>query len=157
MRDTNGLSHERRHEFACSGTFRRVNTPTHAMLPPANQLALFLAYNVGGRGDLEALKLRLLQSTPDFLRPDAALLLLSLYDQMVFRPFTGPILSPTREWMKIPPIGLDLASFNQRVTNSLDMIFEELGKVQARPASSHQVLLVLVNSWPAIRELFGWA
>jgi hypothetical protein len=26
-------SHERRHEFACSGTFRRVNTPTHAMLP----------------------------------------------------------------------------------------------------------------------------
>src|SRR5262252_1550924 len=85
-------------------------------------LALFLAYNVGGRGDLEALKLRLLQSTPDFLRPDAALLLLSLYDQMIFRPFTGPILSPTREWMNIPPIGLDLASFNQRVTNSLDMI-----------------------------------
>jgi len=65
------------------------------------------------------------------LRPDAALLLLSLYDQMVFRPFTGPILSPTREWMKFPPIGLDLASFNQRVTNSLDVIFEELAKVQA--------------------------
>ena len=38
MRDTNGLSHERRHEFACSGTFRRVNTPTHAMLPSAKQL-----------------------------------------------------------------------------------------------------------------------
>ena len=119
-------------------------------------LALFLAYNVGGRGDLEALKLRILQSTPDFLRPDAALLLLSLYDQMIFRPFTGPILSPTREWMQIPPIGLDLASFNQRVTNSLDMIFEELRKVQGRPASSHQVLLALVNSWAAISELFGW-
>ena len=52
-------------------------------------LALFLAYNVGGRSDLEALKLRILQSTPEFLRPDAALLLLSLYDQMIFRPFTG--------------------------------------------------------------------
>jgi hypothetical protein len=77
-------------------------------------LALFLAYNVGGRGDLEALKLRILQSTPEFLRPDAALLLLSLYDQMIFRPFTGQILSPTREWMKIPPIGRELASFNQR-------------------------------------------
>ena len=65
-------------------------------------LALFLAYNVGGRGDLEALKLRILQSTPDFLRPDAALLLLSLCDQMIFRPFTGQMLSPTRKWMKIP-------------------------------------------------------
>ena len=106
---------------------------------------------------MEALKLRILQSTPDFLRPDAALLLLSLYDQMIFRPFTGPILSPTREWMQIPPIGLDLASFNQRVTNSLDMIFEELRKVQGRPASSHQVLLALVNSWAPISELFGWA
>ena len=38
MRDTNGLPHERRHEFALFGTFRRVNTPTHAMLLPANQL-----------------------------------------------------------------------------------------------------------------------
>ena len=117
-------------------------------------LALFLAYNVGGRGDLEALKLRILQSTPELLRPDAALLLLSLYDQMIFRPFTGQILSPTREWMKIPPIGRELASFNQRVTSSLDVIFEELGKVQARPASSHQVLLALVKSWPTISELF---
>ena len=117
-------------------------------------LALFLAYNVGGRGDLEALKLRILQSTPEFLRPDAALLLLSLYDQMIFRPFTGQILSPTREWMKIPPIGRELASFNQRVTSSLDVIFEELGKVRARPASSHQVLLALVKSWPTISELF---
>jgi hypothetical protein len=88
------------------------------------------------------------------LRPDAALLLLSLYDQMIFRSFTGQILSPTREWMKIPPIGRELASFNQRVTSSLDVIFEELGKVKARPASSHQVLLALVKSWPTISELF---
>ena len=56
--------------------------------------------------------------------------------------------------MKIPPIGRELASFNQRVTRSLDVIFEELGKVQARLASSHQVLLALVKSWPTISELF---
>jgi hypothetical protein len=120
-------------------------------------LALFLAYNVGGRGDLEALKLTILQSTPTFLRPDAALMLLSLYDQMIFRPFTGAILSPTREWMMVPPIGRELASFNQRVTNSLNVIFEELKKVQERPISSYQVLLALMNSWPTISEIFGWA
>ena len=118
-------------------------------------LALFLAYDVGGRGDLEALKLRILQSTPSFLRPDAALMLLALYDQMLFRPYIGAILSPSREWMKVPAIGRDLAKFNELVNNSLDVIFKELGKIQQRPISSYRVLEAIVTSWPTISEVFG--
>ena len=56
-------------------------------------MALFLAYDVGGRGDLEALKLRILQSTPSFFFFVAALLLLAFYDQILFRPYTWSILS----------------------------------------------------------------
>ena len=57
--------------------------------------------------------------------------------------------------MKVPPIGRDLAMFNQLVNNSLDVIFEELGKVQQQPISSYRVLEAIVTSWPTISEVFG--
>jgi hypothetical protein len=56
-------------------------------------LALFGAYAVGESDDLGELKFRLLEALRGkFLRPDAALCLMTLYDQMIFRPYTSSIL-----------------------------------------------------------------
>lgn len=120
-------------------------------------LALLLAYDAGGRGDLALLKRSILEQTPTFLRADAALMLLSLYDQMILRPYTGPIATLSGEWMAVPRIGLDINSFFDRVRRSLDEIFKQLSVAQERPISSHQVLLAIERAWPTISELYGWA
>jgi hypothetical protein len=118
--------------------------------------ALLLAYEAGGgKGDLERLNERIRQSTPTFLREDAALMLVVLYDQMILRPYTGPIPSPSGDWMPVPKIGH--RGFPKRVTRSLDAIFKELEKTKQRPISSHQVLKAIVKLWPTISKLFAWA
>ena len=67
-------------------------------------MALFLAYDVGERGELADLKQRLREASIKLLRPDAALMLLLLYDQMILRPYTGSI-----QWRDIqPPLGPSL-------------------------------------------------
>jgi hypothetical protein len=123
-------------------------------------MALFLAYDFGGRGTLASIKQRIQHLTPMFFRPDAALLLLSLYDQMILRPYSGPIFSlnqPAGEWMPVPSIGRDLDAFMGRVNQSFDLIHGQLETTAERPVSSHQVLRAILNSWPTISELFGWA
>lgn len=125
----------------------------------ARYMALFLAYGVGERGELAFIKSQLLTRTPKFLRPDAALLLLSLYDQMILRPYTGPIrtLRPDGTQLPIPAIAQNESNFStQVVRRSLDEILKTLEGLH-REISSHDVLNAILNSWPTISELYGWA
>jgi hypothetical protein len=123
-------------------------------------LALFLSYGAGESGDLAFIKSELLPRTVKLLRPDAALLLLSLYDQMILRPYTGSIQLQTLEetqQLGLPAIARDRTNFNGRVRRSLSVILERLEHEQQRPISSHQVLIAILNSWSTISDLYGWA
>jgi hypothetical protein len=73
---------------------------------------------------------------------------------MILRPYDGPIASP-EGWMPLPKMGR--RDFTGHVTQSLNAIFKEVKKTGERPVSSHQVLEAILNSWPTISELFGWA
>jgi len=132
-------------------------------------LTLFAAYGVGEPDELAELKLQLLQAIyHKFLRPDAALCLLALYDQMIFRPYAGGILyplpfaggivyppEPTPDrlalTLPVPPVGRDRAAFSERMRESLG-----LEEVQERPISSHQVLRAIDRAWPDLTVMFGW-
>jgi hypothetical protein len=123
-------------------------------------LVLFLAYGAGERGDLVFIKGELLSRLQKFLRPDAALLLLSLYDQMILRPYAGSIQVQTpsgSQQLPLPGIAQNESAFSERVRRSLDAILGALENVHERPISSHQVLMAILGVWPTISELYGWA
>ena len=121
-------------------------------------LALINAYGAGDSGDLAGLK----QSVLDFghknkLRPDAVLLLLVLYDQMISRPYSGRIYMPTapnREY-ELPEVARKHA-FATALDRSLEAISKELKKVQEHPISSHQLLIAINEAWPTLSEIYGW-
>jgi hypothetical protein len=123
-------------------------------------LTLFRRYRVRDRADLALIKTELLtRINQEFLRPDAALLLLSLYDRMILLPYTGdirirPLRSPT---LPLPAVARDRTHFSGNVQRSLTEIFAALERVPERPISSHQVLRALLEIWPTISELYGWA
>jgi hypothetical protein len=118
--------------------------------------ALFLTYRVGQPGDLAFIKRRLVsKELRKLLRPDAALLLLSLYDQMILRPYTGDI-----KGLPLPVIARNRKDFSKRVRQSFTVISRDLKKRKAKtrqPLSSHQVLRAILRTWPKIKNLFGWA
>jgi hypothetical protein len=125
-------------------------------------LALFAAYGVGEPDELVDIKLRLLHALRSkFLRPDAALCLLALYDQMIFRPYAGSILYPVEfplmEPLPVPSVGSNRAAFRENMQTSLGSIFQQLEEVQERPISSHQVLRAIDRAWPILSNMFGWA
>src|SRR5690348_8328498 len=103
----------------------------------ARYMALFLAYGVGERGDLAFIKSELLTRTnPKFLRPDASLLLLSLYDQMILRPYTGSIQFLTADGgqLALPSVARNESYFSSNVVRrSLNEILRRLEDVQERP------------------------
>ena len=134
-------------------------------------LTLFAAYGVGGPDELMGLKLRLLQAIYEkFLRPDAALCLLALYDQMIFRPYAGGILYSPYDaggilypeprldelLLPVPPVGRDRAAFSEMIQGSLRSIFHQLQEVPERPISSHQVLRAIDRAWADLTVMFGW-
>jgi len=120
--------------------------------------ALINAYGAEDSGDLADLK----QSVLDFgrdnkLRPDAVLLLLVLYDQMIFRPYFGSInmpAAPNREY-ELPEVGRKQA-FATALERSLEAISKELQKVQEHPISSHQLLRAIDKAWPTLSDIYGW-
>ena len=69
----------------------RIQGGVNGTGPVSTLLRPFTSYGAGERGDLAFIKGELFARTGKLLRPDAALLLLSLYDQMILRPYTGSI------------------------------------------------------------------
>jgi hypothetical protein len=124
---------------------------------------LFAVYNVSNRPILKRIKKRLersmerpipgyLASSPR-LRPDAALCLLALYDQMIVRPYSAKFPG-----IPIPKRGRSSSDFWHSVERSLAAIFSVLRQSQRRaPYSSHDILKAINRAWPKLQVIFGWA
>lgn len=113
---------------------------------------LFLAYDMGGREDLARVKRRLWENLGRGveLRSDAAFLLLTLYDQMILRPYAGLFITSSGE---IPPLGLKYP-----VDQSLDALFTSLQSMPGEPPrSSHDVLKAIELTWSSQSVFFNWA
>ncbi len=121
-------------------------------------LDLLWAYNCGSTGAIQAVKHRLMLAMVDYqIRPDAALCLLTLYDQMILRPYYGSI--PNRDGF---PASGDLENAHPApafdvVQRSLDVILDRArhGGFEA-PISSHSVLTIIQDVWPELSDLFHW-
>src|SRR5262245_34070215 len=129
----------------------------------ARYFALFAAYEAGGRDPIAEIKVRLSEAMAEGrLRPDAALCLLILYDQMIFRPYGGRISIPAQpveqlRLAQLPPFPHgDPRELPLKMNQSLDVIFRRL-EAYERPASSHSVLKAISDSWEDLSANFGWA
>jgi len=90
------------------------------------------------------------------LRPDATLCLLTLYNEMILRPYRGQLSTLGGDRLPSPSIGRSRDEFFERVEQSLDVIFARLADVTERPISSHQVLRAIDGGWPQLSKIFGW-
>jgi hypothetical protein len=101
------------------------------------------------------------------LRPDAALFLLTSYDQMILRAYAVEIRVPGRP-DRLPPhhLGRDPGDLMYRVEQSLSLILEQARRRRVdavrRQApddemlSSHEVLQAIDAVWPQLSDTFGW-
>jgi hypothetical protein len=92
------------------------------------------------------------------MRPDAALCLLTLYDQMILRPYTGRMRLFSRPGRRPPMVD---KRFGQRVLESYSLILEELEKTaranSTQKLSSHDVLRAVDARWEQLSHIFWWA
>jgi len=118
---------------------------------------LFYHYESGAIGMLAALK-QALADKLDILRPDAALCLLVLYDQMILRPYGGHVLDGGVGVAR-PSLTAKMSGgeFSERVLSSLTYLVDRLQKKSPRAASSHDVLVVINESWEYLSGQFAWA
>jgi hypothetical protein len=119
-------------------------------------LALLTQYEVGSRGPVIDLKKRIIDQM-GLLRPDAALCLLTLYDQMILRPYGGSIFAGDKPLqLAVPEIGD--SGFKERIDESFEIIIGELkSRYQNEPLSSHDVLLAISAVWKQLAVIFWWA
>jgi hypothetical protein len=122
---------------------------------------LLAGYANGQPGMIEELKAKLI-ADKSFIRPDGALCLLVLYDELILKAYQGRLYIPMdpasrRTGMGIPKIGK--RGFNARVRKSLQIIEKELLKRVSKSgrASSHDVLLAITSRWDELSPLFHWA
>jgi hypothetical protein len=116
--------------------------------------ALLYGYDSGGTGLLAELKSKIL-SRPDLLRSDGALCLLTLFDQMIVRPYMGQIFSSEGHALPVPKIASD--NFGEHVRKSLWIIIDNLQKNGSKePRSSHEVLTAINAVWAELSELLFW-
>lgn len=133
---------------------------------------LLNSYDAQNRVMLERIKQQLLDHTftrsverrPFFrpqapwLRPDAALCLLTLYDYMITRPYAASTFSAGYPLNFPPPIYNEGSrDFQQKVDLSLDTIFDSLlRRDMDEPRSSHDILRAIDAVWPMQAKIFGW-
>jgi hypothetical protein len=126
----------------------------------ARYRALFFAYDVGGSPDIADLRARIAaQMAPrGRLRPDAALLLLLMADQMLLRPYLGAV--PGRDGVEplpeFAPQGAE--ALRAHLRDVLPMVIERSAAFSRGEAiSAHAVLRATDSLWPQLAELFDWA
>jgi hypothetical protein len=132
-------------------------------------LKLFNSYRVAGRPLVASVKSRLsmmidrgkgMQATWP-LRADAALVLLTLADTMIIRPYFGSSMSANVWFGEIAPpdaVRRDSSDYALRTLNeSLDTILGNLRKEPDDSAySSHDAMQAIERSWPKLSKTFGW-
>src|SRR4051812_15271444 len=118
--------------------------------------ALFVSYDSGGRRIVTKLKEKI--SSLGNLRPDAALCLITLFDQMIIRPYIGSILDD-KGALTLTPQTIR-AEFQSNIDQSFDIIIKELKDIHVDKNdprhSSHDVLIAIDKAWETLSELFGW-
>ena len=93
------------------------------------------------------------------LRPDAKLLLLSLFDQMIYRPYAGPIWSIEGESLgtRMPEV-VERHELGERISHGFVVIVEGLAEISIEsPISGHAILRVIDAKWKELVNIFGWA
>jgi hypothetical protein len=133
-------------------------------------LALFDGYNVVDRPLVARVKKRLserinrsVSPSPrekEPLRSDAALLLLTLMDDMIIRPYFTPMISVNRpRGIPIPAVvaAITLDRLPSFLDNLLEIIFNKLHKSEEDPAfSSHDVIEAINGAWKDLSAQLGW-
>jgi|APThiThiocy_cv2_1041547.scaffolds.fasta_scaffold04031_8 hypothetical protein len=89
------------------------------------------------------------------LRPDAALCLLVLYQDMIVRAYSGPLALPRGGVLPPTPLGAH-PDFGPIVLKSLDFLLSEITKLNATDASSHDVIKAIDSGWRTLSEYFQW-
>jgi hypothetical protein len=126
----------------------------------ARYRALFFAYDVGGSPEIADLRARVAaQMAPrGRLRPDAALLLLLVADQMLLRPYLGavPGSNGVEPLPVFAPQGAEMLRAHLR--DALSMVIERSAAFSdGEMISAHAVLRAADHMWPQLAELFDWA
>jgi pyruvate/2-oxoglutarate dehydrogenase complex dihydrolipoamide acyltransferase (E2) component len=92
------------------------------------------------------------------LRPDAALFLLTSFDQMIIRPYWQKEVTDQRGDIVHAPARQSMEKRITLLKKSIDVIFAAL---EANPGpegySSHDVLQAIDQAWPSLAILFLWA
>jgi hypothetical protein len=121
---------------------------------------LFLAYEAGGQGITTALKQRIYENL-GVLRFDAALCLLTLFDQMIIRPYLGRIESASPTFGNPLPLPSHPHAFPlhaDAVFAGLDRVLSQMSETRKETqSSSHEVIQAIEAVWPSLAEMFGWA
>ena len=120
--------------------------------------ALLYAYGAGETGFLPHIKRRI--TLEPNLRPDAALCLLTLYDQMILRPYVGYIPTPDEQeglprlkWVE----GMKPNDFGKQVDDTLDAILSHMRNMRTeKQSTSHDVLQAITSVWAQLKEIFLW-
>ncbi|WP_404294269.1 hypothetical protein ACD578_28685 (plasmid) [Microvirga sp. RSM25] len=123
-------------------------------------MALLTSYDAGGQGLLANIKGTLIRQVGRGvnLRPDAALILLTLYDQMILRPYMGHFPLMPEGDLPLPNATRAIPDFSEDVLKSLDRILDELrGSKSGEPVSSHEVLRAIEGLWSELSAVFLWS
>jgi hypothetical protein len=131
-------------------------------------LALFDAYYVADRPLAARVKMRLSEninrristSEKSLLRSDAALVLLTLMDVMIIRPYFAPMISVNRpRGIPIPEVvaNIPLEELPAFLDRLIELIFKTLHKSNEDPAfSSHDVIEAINGAWKGLSAQLGW-
>jgi hypothetical protein len=127
----------------------------------SNRYEVLLAgYANGQAGLIKELKAKVI-ARQSFFRPDAALCLLVLYDELILKAYQGPLYTPKDLPTRGKPLGvpkIGKRGFNVRVRKSFEIVEKELRKRVGKNgrASSHDVLLAFNSRWRDLSVLFLW-
>jgi hypothetical protein len=116
---------------------------------------LLTTYDVRYSSTLEKIKTILIQNFEQTFRPDAALCLLSLYDDMILAPYSkrlrsGPLISDS-------PSPLTEQDLEKRTLDSFWLLVRtiERDKKDLR-ATSHDVVKTINSIWGSLSSFFNW-
>lgn len=100
------------------------------------------------------------------LRTDAALILISLFDQMIIRPYHGPLHRPyVNPFYKSEIVRFPLPSkfrefddekFLELCRGALRQIIKTAQRDDDKVISSHSVIQSIDANWESLSEMFGW-
>jgi hypothetical protein len=122
-------------------------------------LSLLYGYEPNAEAIVAEIKNRVIKEL-DWLRPDAALCLLTLFHQMIHNPYQGRVLEDGGVSLPPAPIA-QKGDFDDRIRKGLDHLLNLLRKRKGDDKdprrSSHEVIIVINEGWETLANLFWWS